>query len=47
MKKITKNTKRKIFNPIAKFARRFNRACKMRDKTKYSRKDNNKKQEQE
>jgi len=47
MKKRTKNTKRKNFNPVAKFARVFNRACKMRDRTKYSRKNKNNKQEQE
>ena len=45
MKKRTKNTKRKNFNPVAKFARVFNRACKMRDRTKYSRKQKHKDKE--
>jgi len=38
MKKEQKNTKRKKFNPVAKFARLFNRATKFRDRSKYSRK---------
>ena len=47
MKKRTKNPKRKNRNPVAKFARRFNRACRMRDRTKYSRKQQNNTEEQE
>ena len=47
MKKRTKNTRRIKFNPVAKYARVFNRACKMRDRTKYSRKNKNNTGEQE
>jgi hypothetical protein len=37
MKKRKKNTKRKIPNPVAKFARFFAHAVTMRDRSKYSR----------
>lgn len=42
MKNKKKNTKRKIPNPVAKFAQFFAHARIFKDKSKYSRKDKHK-----
>jgi hypothetical protein len=47
MKKRNKNTKTIKSNPVAKFARFFAHAVTMRDRTKYSKKQKHKGQEEE
>ena len=47
MKKRKKNTKRKIPNPVAKFAQFFAHARTFTDRTKYSKKIKHKEQSEE